>query len=70
MRWRRRRRVQARRLTLAEANLRAQCAALEAEVGTSADDADTPAVIDVAAVERERLFADHPQREQRRPTRR
>ena len=64
MRWRRRQRSRAHRLTLAEANLRAQCAALDPK--PLVDDAAAAEVIDVAALERERLFAAHPRAERRR----
>ena len=49
-------------LTLAEAHLRAQCAALDQRPEPAADaipDRDDE-VIDVAALERERLFDEHP----------
>ena len=59
-RWRRRRRERGHRLTVAEANLRAQCAALGHQAEEPEHDPAAPALIDVAALERERLFARHP----------
>ena len=76
----RRRRRRLRALTPAEAHLRAQCDALEQprereapgrrddDAGAAAEGAATADVeiVDVAALERERLFASHPRAEDRR----
>lgn len=61
MRWRRpRRRRQGHGLTVAEANLRAQCAAVDQPRDEATGDPSDPDVIDIAAVEQERLFDAHP----------